>query len=145
MMTFTCQHSVDQLEEGPLAPGQHLDEEENNEASASSSNEGGDNSSCHSETVSWARYCRLRASVEGKESKDKDEGPKADERNGVANDPGAVDSLDLRSEPSNPWPKHDGTHKGKDTATKMDYARPSKVLELPKDESKTMKRNMTEN
>ena len=81
----------------------------------------------------------LGASVEGKEPKDKDEGAKTDERNGVANDPGAVDSLDLRSEPSNPWPEHDGAHKGKDSPTKMDYARSSKVLELPEDQSKAMK------
>ena len=78
----------------------------------------------------------LGASVEGKESKDKDERAKADERNGVSNDPGTVDSLDFRSEPSNPWPEHDGTHKGKDSPAKMDYARPSKVLKLPEDESK---------
>ena len=39
---FTCEHSVDQLEQRPLAARQHLDEEEDDEAAAGGGDQGGE-------------------------------------------------------------------------------------------------------
>ena len=40
--TFTCEHSIDQLEQRPLAARQHLDEEEDDEATAGGGDQGGE-------------------------------------------------------------------------------------------------------
>ena len=98
--TSTCQHSIDQLEQRPLATGQHLDKEKDNKSTTSCSNQGGDDGTRHCKTISRARYRRLGTAVEGKEAEDEDERSETDERNGVSHDPRTVDPLDFRTEPS---------------------------------------------
>ena len=53
----------------------------------------------------------------------------------MPNDARTVDSFDLRSEPPDPGAEHDRTHEGEDAPAEVDNTRPSKVLELPENQS----------
>ena len=131
MLGLTCEAAVDELDERPLASPEYLGGEQYGQTPANTAQESVDHGPGHHLTVPLTRDPGLGAAVEGEEAEDEDEGPEADEGDGVARH-GKV--LATGSEPPDPGAEHDGPHQGAGPSGQVDHAGPREVVELPEQE-----------
>ena len=80
----TCQTTIDQLDQAPVAALEDLDDEENGEAAADTAEQRVDDGEGHGGAVLGVRDLGLGAAVEREEAEDEDEGAEADEGDRVA-------------------------------------------------------------
>ena len=81
---LTCQTTIDQLDQAPVAALEDLDDEENGEAAADTAEQRVDDGEGHGGAVLGVRDLGLGPAVEREEAEDEDEGAEADEGDRVA-------------------------------------------------------------
>ena len=81
---LTCQTTIDQLDQAPVAALEDLDDEENGEAAADAAEQRVDDGEGHGGSVLGVRDLGLGPAVEREEAEDEDEGAEADEGDRVA-------------------------------------------------------------
>ena len=81
---FTCQTTIDQLDQAPVAALEDLDDEEHREAAADAAEQRVDDGEGHRGAVPGLRDGGLAAAVEGKEAEEEDEAAETRERHRVS-------------------------------------------------------------